>query len=213
MCKAKTRIVAKILVCLLCLMALVQSVPAFALEESVDYDLVALANELQESRKGRSSEREQIIILRNDSQIQEVKCIEGDKVDIVTYDWIQDKLYIDGLEISAEIIYPEVEPYVLGQGFDHVYQNIQLRQQIMQFTAEALKLILGYYMPGGIASLMAQEMLSRSIGTSYAYCDACYCISYKRIDSSNLYYLKFWDMYWDESYYDFCASYTQTIYM
>lgn len=181
-------------------------------------DLISIAEEMQEKQiQTYSSDANTYIeVLSDINGIQEVKFVENDKVDIVTYNKLTGGVYIDGKEIIVEELAanPEIVPLTLGSPFDYKYNNIQLQQQIIQYTVSGLCAVLELAgdFTGNAAWSLASALINKAASAGYAYSSACYAMSYKRMDDSYTFYVKYWDMYWDANYSRFCDSYNQTIY-
>ena len=108
-------------------------------EENVrihDRDLVTIAYEIQERRAQMYSTEcnTYMEILVNTDEYQEVKFVEGDKVDVISYDVLTGEVYVDGQKITAEdvVVSQEITPMALGNAFDIVYRNISLKKQLIQ---------------------------------------------------------------------------------
>ena len=183
-----------------------------------DRDLVTIAYELQERRTQTYSTESNTYmeILANTDEYQEVKFVEGNKVDIISYDLLTGEVYVDGQKIMVEdvVVSQGISPMALGNAFDIVYKNISLQKQLIQYTTDGLCSVLELVgeFTGNVAWSLASSLVSMCASAGYAYSNACYAKMYKRLDSSYTYYVKYWDMYWNSSYTDFCDRYTQTIY-
>ena len=183
-----------------------------------DRDLVTIAYEIQERRAQMYSTEcnTYMEILVNTYEYQEVKFVEGDKVDVISYDVLTGEVYVDGQKITAEdvVVSQEITPMALENAFDIVYRNISLKKQLIQYTTDGLCAVLELIgeFTGNAAWSLASSLVSMCASAGYAYSNACYAQMYKRLDSSYTYYVQYWDMYWNSSYTDFCDRYTQTIY-
>ena len=92
-----------------------------------DRDLVTIAYELQERRTQTYSTESNTYmeILANTDEYQEVKFVEGNKVDIISYDLLTGEVYVDGQKIMVEdvVVSQGISPMALGNAFDIVYKN------------------------------------------------------------------------------------------
>ncbi len=204
------------------------SLSAFALDTTNSssainekFDLVETITEISSSLGSSPNSlytASNIAILENNDKYQEVQVIEGSKVNTLSYDIVNDKLYVDGNLITViEVMAPltdNLSPTALGNAFDHSYTQINYGKAIVNFTSAGLAAVIVKVLgtDGTVAANLARAILQTAGQSSYLYCSATYCHSYKRLDDSYYFYNKYWDMYWDSSYSDFCTSYYQTIY-
>lgn len=204
------------------------SLSAFALDTTNSsstinekFDLIETITEISSSLNSDPNSfytTSNITILENNNKYQKVQIIEGSKINILSYDIINDKLYVDGNLITVIEVTPpltdNLSPTALGNAFDHSYKQINYGKAIVNFTSAGLAIVISKALgtDSTVASKLAGAILQTAGQSSYLYCSATYCHSYKRLDDSYYFYNKYWDMYWDSSYSDFCASYYQTIY-
>lgn len=181
-------------------------------------DLITIAYDIQNKQNQTySSESSSYIeILENTDTFQKVKFVEGDKADIISYDVLTGEVYVDGKQVTSEdvVVNQEISPMALGNAFDIVKRNISLNKQLIQYTVGGLCSVLeliGEFTSNAAWSL-ASALINKCASAGYAYSNACYAMMYKRLDDSYTFYVKYWDMYWNSSYTDFCDRYTQTIY-
>lgn len=157
-------------------------------------------------------EQGEIIILENNDEIEKIQFTEGDKVDILEYDKINDKLYSNGVEITVneKTVNSNIKRS-LGSKFDEKYRDISLEKKIYDYTKAALAGLLcwAFKIPNGGATFIASTLIAECINAGYASSKAVYCYSYKRMESDYTKYRSYWYTYWDPDYEDFCEKYYQ----
>ena len=199
------------------------SSPLFAMESSTTIDkhkdLITIVEEIQaEKTQTYSTDSSSTIeIIENSDKYQIVKFSENDKENILMYDITADQLYADGHKISVlDIVVPDnqVFPYKLMSSFDHQYKSVQLEQQIIRFTSDALGAIIAWSLaaPTPLAIYIASEYINKALSSGYGHSKACYAFMFKAMDDSYTFYVQYWSMYWDSGYYYHLETFTQTIY-
>lgn len=189
---------------------------------SENFDLIETVNEIvtsENNMNATSSSNTAITIITDTPQLQEVKITEGTKTNVLTYDMVNQKIYVDGslviiTDVAGPIANENIEVMTLGSPFDNSYKKVSYGKQIIDLTVTAMGAIItaACYMTSTGGASLARKIINAAAQTSYLYCDATYCHSYKRLDDSYNFYNNYWDMYWNSSYSNFCASYSQAIY-
>lgn len=218
----------KKIICLLLITSFIlsNSMSVFALDNTnvsisltEEFDLIEITTEvsLYLNNSTKRSTFSSILVIKNNNNYQEVQITEGTKRNILSYDKLNNQLYLDGNPIIITNIVQQssgTSLLTLGSQFDHDYKQISFGKQLINLTVSALAIIItsACQITGSGGADLAQKIINAAGQSSYLYCYATYCHSYKRLDDSYYFYNKYWDMYWDSSYSNFCASYYQTIY-
>lgn len=176
---------------------------AFAMTEN-KFDLIEIAEwiSLDSKTRNANSIETEVTILKNEEDIQEVEFREGDKVNLVRYNKASNELFIDGEQVVCTEHNKFVDDRALGNATDHSYKDISYGQEIGKLTVAALAaaIIWALNVLEPIASFFANAIANKAVAYGYIYSKYTYCHSYKKIDSSYQWYMKYWDMYFTSDY-------------
>ena len=222
----KQKIMAIILCCSFVFLNLTP-IQSYALDTNIninsmeEYNLIDTAKFLipyQENLEKTLGVECSIIILEDTPNKQTVKFIEGDKVDVVTYNISTDEIFVNGSLVTYEemIVNSGISTTGITDPVTEFQGCIQLEKAIYQYTVSALCTLLDAIadVTQNVAWAFASSLITLCASAGYMYSDACYLHQYRVVDSSYSFYTRYWDMYWTGSYSaaDLCDSYSQSFY-
>lgn len=167
-----------------------------------------------------------IELIQEDEKTLEMKCIEGEKQDIVFYDKVNNKIYVDGeevivtertnIKVNDDVKSDKMNSRSLsfGKKTDEKYREVSLTKKIAGYTKSALTAVLcaALVITNPVAVFFTGVIVNECADAGYADSKAIFCYSYKRVASDYSMYRNYFKMYWDPDYEILCDIYTQDVY-